>query len=57
MVRFRKKLRKLSDAPDGSLYDLSLELSKAVETELNESRQAILDQHRAIAELLSPKSQ
>lgn len=57
MVRYRKKLKKLPDAPDGSLYDLSLELSKAVETELKESKQVILRQHRAIAELLSPKPQ
>jgi hypothetical protein len=57
MVRYRNKLSRLPDAPNGSLYDLSLELSKAVETELKESKQAILLQHRVIAELLSPKPQ
>ena len=56
MVKYRNKLKKLPNALNSSLYDLSLELSKAVEIELNESKQAILQQQHAIAELLSPKS-
>ena len=54
MVRFRRKLKQLPDAPGESLYDLSLELSRAVEMELKESEDAILLQHRAITNLLTP---
>ena len=53
MVRFRRKLRQENPIPDGSLEDLSLELSAAVETELKESEEALLEQHRAIARLLA----
>jgi hypothetical protein len=53
MVRFRTKLRHEPDAPDETLEDLSLQLSTAVERELKESEDALLEQHRAIAALVT----
>ncbi len=56
MVRFRQKLKGEQDAPEESLYDLSLSLSRSVEVELKESLTQLLTQHLAIAELLKPKA-
>ena len=56
MVRFRRKLRSETPAPDESIEDLSLGLSAAVETELKKSEDRLLEQHRAIAALLSSPS-
>ena len=56
MVEFRKKLKKLPGAdPAKTLYDLSLDLSGAVEREVAASLDNILEQHRTISDLLKPK--
>ena len=55
MIRFREKLEGLSKAPEKDLIDLSLDLSRAVETELKESQDELLKQHGIISDLLKPK--
>ncbi len=52
MVRYRRKLHGLEGAPPDSLYELSLQLSRAVELELRASESSLLEQHRRIAELV-----
>lgn len=53
MVRFRKKVHAEIDSPNESLRQLALELSTACETELRESEDLLLDQHKAISDLVS----
>jgi len=55
MVRFRQKLKSLHGAPSDDLYQLSLDLSKAVELELKKSENKLLIQHEEIKDLLSSK--
>lgn len=55
MVRFRRKLRNDPEAPPDPLQSLSLQLSAAVENELRESEEALLEQHQTIARLLSAR--
>ena len=57
MVMFRNKLKKLPNAPDDSLYDLSLQLSKAIETELKTDKDNLFAQHKAITILLDSKTE
>ena len=57
MVQFRRKLKGPPGAVEKGLYDLSLDLSRAVELELKESQEGILKQHRRISELLKLKSE
>jgi hypothetical protein len=52
MVRFRRRLHKEGDAEGESLGQLALALSRACETELSQSQEALLEQHKAIAELV-----
>jgi hypothetical protein len=53
MVRFRRKLRREPGAPEDSLEQLALQLARACETELKASEDALLDQHRTIAALVT----
>ena len=53
MVRFRKKLKGEADPPSESLPQLALDLSTACETELRESEDLLLQQHKAIADLVT----
>jgi hypothetical protein len=53
MVRFRKKLKNLRTAPDNDLYQISLDLSRAVESELLNSENKLILQHEEIKNLLS----
>jgi len=55
MVKFRNKLKSLPGAPSEDLFTLSLELSRAVESELKESEEQLISQHEAIRDLLSAK--
>lgn len=57
MVRFRNKLRRVSDAPEDSLDQLSLQLSVACERELKTSEELLLEQHRDILNLLDINKQ
>ncbi|HET8546692.1 MAG TPA: hypothetical protein VFL57_01740 [Bryobacteraceae bacterium] len=52
MVRFRRKLRNEAGAPAESLDQLALALSRACETELKQSQDALLAQHKTIADLV-----
>jgi hypothetical protein len=53
MVRFRKKLKGESDAPVDNLPQLALALSTACEIELRESEDLLLEQHKAISDLVN----
>ena len=55
MVMFRTKLKNLSGASSEDLNSLSLKLSRAVESELNEIENQLIIQHEAIRDLLSAK--
>ena len=53
MVRFRRKLKGLPGAPEDSMDQLSLQISTACETELKESEDLLIEQHRQISELVT----
>ena len=53
MVRFRSKLRREPDAPREGLEQLALQLAHACETELKESEDALLEQHKTITALVT----
>lgn len=56
MVRFRRKLKGLSEAPEDSLDQLALQISTACETELKESEDLLIEQYRQISELVTPSN-
>lgn len=53
MVRFRARLRREPEAPPDDLEQLALQLAHACETELKESEDALLAQHKTIAALVT----
>jgi len=53
MVRFRNKLKRSPSAPEDSLEQLSLQLSKACEEELKSSEDSLVKQHEQISELVT----
>jgi hypothetical protein len=53
MVRFRRQLKREAESPSTTLPQLALELSTACETELRESEDLLLEQHKAISDLVS----
>lgn len=57
MVRFRGKLRGDADAPTDHIDLLALELARACETEMKASEDGLLNQHKAIATLVTPGAQ
>jgi hypothetical protein len=57
MVRFRSKLRGDANAPADHIDLLALELAHACETEMRASEDGLLNQHKAIATLVTPAAQ
>jgi hypothetical protein len=57
MVRFRSKLRGDANAPTDHIDLLALELADACETEMRASEDGLLNQHKAIATLVTPAAQ
>lgn len=53
MIAFRRKLRNEPGAPEENLERLALRLSTACETELKESEDLLLAQHKEIADLVT----
>ena len=57
MVRFRSKLRGDANGPTDHIDLLALELARACETEMKASEDGLLNQHKAIATLVTPAAQ
>ena len=55
MVEFRRRLRGEAGASDDPFNQLALRLATACENELKASEDALLEQHKAIAALVTPK--
>lgn len=53
MFRFREKLNGTAEAPRKTFTGIALELSTAVQTEIEESKNKILEQHQQITDLLT----
>jgi hypothetical protein len=56
MVRFRLKLQQDKGAPEDSLDQLALQLARACETERSASEGKLLEQHQAIATLVTAET-